>query len=62
MKKTELRQNAAGIWIEEEIEFEKRDKMTRREWGIWHSMEEISEEQWLAECKEYQWMLDRNMS
>jgi len=62
MKKTELRQNEMGIWLETEVEFEKREKMTRREWAIWHSLEEITEEQWDAECLKYQWMKDRNMS
>jgi hypothetical protein len=55
-------ENELGILVEEEIRFEKRDLMTRREWAIWHSQELITEQQWDQECAQYQWMKDRNMS
>lgn len=63
MSKKELYQDeATGIWLEREVKFEKRDRMTRREWAIWFDMEEIDEQSYIQECKENQWLLNRNLS
>jgi len=58
MKKTELRQNELGIWLEEEVEFEKRERMTRKEWKVWFAIEEITEDEFRKEMAEFQWPLD----
>lgn len=58
MKKTELKQNEFGLWIEHEVEFEKREKMTRKEWKVWFAQEEISEDEFRQEMKTFQWPLD----
>jgi len=58
MKKTELKQNEFGLWIEEEIEFEKRDRMTRKEWKVWFAQEEITEDEFRKEMMDFQWPLD----
>jgi hypothetical protein len=62
MSKKELYQNELGIWLEREVQFEKREKMTRREWAIFYDLEEIDEATYVKECRENQYMLNRNLS
>lgn len=63
MTKKELYQDeATGLWLERDIKFEKRETMTRREWAVWFDMEEIDEQTYIKECKENQWLLNRNLS
>ena len=51
-------ENVLGILVEQDVPFEKRDKMTRKEWKIWFAMEEITEEEFRREMMEFQWPLD----
>ena len=63
MSKKELYQDeATGLWLEREVQFEKRERMTRREWAVWFDQEEIDEQSYIQECKENQWLLNRNLS
>jgi len=62
MSKKELYQNELGIWLERDVAFEKREKMTRREWSVYFDLEEIDEATYIKECKENQWLLNRNLS
>lgn len=57
-----MKQNEAGIWVDEVEKFVKREKMTRAEWAVYHDQEEITEETYLEECKTYQYILNRNLS
>ena len=43
----------SGIVIRVEEEFVKRDLMTRAEWAAWHAEEEISEEQFAQEHRDF---------
>lgn len=56
--KTEWVKNEIGILIEKEVEFEKREKMTRAEWRAWFAIEEITEEQFKTEYATYKRPLD----
>ena len=51
-----------GLYLERDVEFIKRDRMTRREWAIWFDLEEIDEDSYIRECRENQYMLNRNLS
>ena len=62
-KKRELvLDDATGLWLEKDVEFIKRDRMTRREWAVWFDLEEIDEDTYIRECREYQYILNRNLS
>lgn len=57
--KTELYQDEkTGIWLEREVKFEKRERMTRAEWRAYFSDEEISEEEFRDEYTKYKRPLD----
>lgn len=53
MKKMVDRVLDSGIVIRVEEEFVKRDLMTRAEWAAWFAEEEISEEQFVKEHREF---------
>lgn len=46
-------ENDSGLLIAKEQKFEPREKMCRWEWKVLFSQEEISREEYLAECKEF---------
>jgi hypothetical protein len=47
-----------GLWLEREIKFEKKDKMTRDEWRAYFAQEEISEQEFRDEYSKYKRPLD----
>lgn len=55
MPKTETvwEENESGLLVAVEKSFEKREKMKRYEWKVFFSEQEITEEEYLAECKEF---------
>jgi len=58
-KKRELvLDEATGLWLEKDVEFVKRERMTRQEWRVWHSIEEITEEEFKDEYRQYRRPLD----
>lgn len=58
-KKRELvLDEATGLWLEKDVEFVKRERMTREEWRAWHALEEITEDQFKEEYKIYRRPLD----
>jgi hypothetical protein len=50
--------NKNGIIIQEEVEFEKREFMTRQEWRCYFALEEINEEEYKNEYAKYKRPLD----
>lgn len=58
-KKRELvLDDATGLWLEKDVEFVKRERMTRQEWRVWHSIEEITEEEFKDEYRQFRRPLD----
>lgn len=59
MSKKELYQDEkTGLWLEREVKFEKRERMTREEWRAWFGIEEITEEEFKNEYRQYRRPLD----
>lgn len=59
MPKKELYQDEkTGLWLEREAKFEKRETMTREEWRAWFAIEEITEEEFKNEYRQYRRPLD----
>jgi hypothetical protein len=46
-------ENEVGLLVAVEKSIEKREKMKRYEWKCFFSEQEITEEEYLAECKEF---------
>ena len=57
MKQVEKRLDS-GIIIMEDAAFEKRERMSRKEWKIWFANEEITEDEFRREMMEFNWPLD----
>ena len=47
-----------GLWLERDLQVEKRERMTRDEWRAWYAAEEITEEQFRDEYARYRRPLD----
>jgi hypothetical protein len=53
-KKRELvLDSATGLWLEKDVEFEKREKMTLQEWRVYYGLSEFTEEEFLEIAKNY---------
>ena len=49
---------ATGLWLEKDVEFVKRERMSRAEWRAWFAIEEITEEEFKDEYSRYRRPLD----
>ena len=49
---------ATGLWLERDVEFVKRERMSRAEWRAWFAIEEITEEEFKDEYSRYRRPLD----
>lgn len=53
-KKTEIvLDQATGLYLQKEIEFVKRERMTLSEWRAWYGLNEFTEEEFLEIAKNY---------
>jgi len=59
MPKKEIYQDEkTGLYLEREVKFEKREKMSRQEWRCYFADEEISEQEFRDEYAKYKRPLD----